>query len=98
MPGLYAVGDTCTIYGGRPAGIGGGAEGAGAEATPAVIPGENSSGAASEGRGGPGAAPAAGVNILAAEPYPCNGSSSALISGYYAALGVADYFNNKREG
>jgi fumarate reductase flavoprotein subunit len=81
MPGIYAVGDTCTIYGGRPAGIGGGAEGASADITTAVILGGDS-----------GGAPAAGVNILSTEPYPCNGSSSALISGYYAALGVADYF------
>jgi fumarate reductase flavoprotein subunit len=96
MPGLYAVGDTCTIYGGRPAGIGGGAEGAGADAAPAVISGAVSSGVPVDGREGiSGAAPAAGVNILSTEPYPCNGSSSALISGYYAALGVADYLNYK---
>jgi fumarate reductase flavoprotein subunit len=108
MPGLWAVGDTSTIYGGRPAGIGGGAEGASVDATPAVIggasggapaaggPGRASGAAPAEGRGGgePGAAPAASVNILSTEPYPCNGSSSALISGYYAGMHVADYLKN----
>jgi hypothetical protein len=108
MPGLWAVGDTSTIYGGRPAGIGGGAEGASVDATPAVIggasggapaaggPGRASGATPAEGRGGgePGAAPAASVNILSTEPYPCNGSSSALISGYYAGMHVADYLKN----
>ena len=87
MPGLYAAGDTCTIYGGRPAGIGGGAEGAGAGAAPAVIRGEASGGVS-----------ISSAIILSTEPYPCNGSSSALISGYYAALGVAGYLNSKKEG
>jgi fumarate reductase flavoprotein subunit len=109
MPGLYAVGDTCTIYGGRLAGIGGGAEGASADATPAVIRGGASGGVPSLGGSGgaSGGAPASGgpggasgsvsvpsANILSTEPYPCNGSSSALISGYYAALDVADYLKN----
>jgi hypothetical protein len=40
------------------------------------------------------AAPAAGVNILSAEPSPCGGSSGAIISGYYAAINVADYLKN----
>jgi len=40
------------------------------------------------------AAPAAGVNILSTEASPCGGSSGAIISGYYAALGVADYLKN----
>jgi succinate dehydrogenase/fumarate reductase flavoprotein subunit len=94
IPGLYAVGDGCTIYGGKPEGIaGGGPEGSGADT--AGTPGGASGGPAAEGRGaGPGSAPAARVNILTTEPYPCNGSSAALISGYYAALGVADYFKN----
>jgi fumarate reductase flavoprotein subunit len=105
MPGLYAAGDTCTIYGGRPTGIGGGPEGAGAGAASAGTPGRASGGAPvaggpggasgatpAEGRGGgPSGAPAAGVNILSTEPYPCNGSSDALISGYYAGMHVADY-------
>jgi hypothetical protein len=96
MPGLYAVGDGCTIYGGRPAGIGGGAEGASARATPAVIRGETAGGASTAGsRGGISDTPAAAsFSLLSTEPYPCNGSSSALISGYYAGMHVAEYLKN----
>jgi hypothetical protein len=31
---------------------------------------------------------------LSGEGSPCGGSNAALISGYYAALGVADYLKN----
>jgi len=94
MPGLWAVGDGCTIYGGRPAGIGGGAEGASADATPAAIRGGASGGAPAGDRGGMQGSAAASVNIIATEPYPCNGSSSALISGYYAGIHAANYLKN----
>jgi fumarate reductase flavoprotein subunit len=69
MPGLYAAGDACTIYGG-------------------LVLQESTQGSQKEGN-----TVAAGGNILSTEPSPCGGSNAALISGYYAALGVADYFN-----
>jgi fumarate reductase flavoprotein subunit len=78
MPGLYAAGDICTIYGGLII------DGPSARRTATTV-------AAS---GVSVAAPAAGVNILSAEPSPCGGSSGAIISGYYAAINVADYLKN----
>jgi hypothetical protein len=76
MPGLYAAGDTCTIYGGLII------DGPSARRTATTV-------AAS---GVSMADPAAGMNVLETDPSPCGGSSGAIISGYYAALGVADYF------
>jgi hypothetical protein len=81
MPGLWAAGDTCTIYGGL------------IIYGPSVQgrrPGGGMGGVA-KGSGGP---LAAGVNVLSTEPCPCSGVSGAIISGYYAALGVADYLKN----
>jgi fumarate reductase flavoprotein subunit len=54
MPGLFAAGDTCTIYGRS------------------------------------GAAPSGG-NILSTTPFPCNGSTMALASGYSAGVRAAEY-------
>jgi hypothetical protein len=78
MPGLYAAGDACTIYGGL------------------IIDGPSARRAATTmaESGVSMAAPAAGVNLLSTEPSPCGGSSGAIISGYFAALGVADYLKN----
>jgi len=78
MPGLYAAGDICTIYGGLII------DGPSARRTATTV-------AAS---GVSVAAPAAGVNILSTEPSPCGGSSGAIISGYYAAINAADYLKN----
>jgi hypothetical protein len=109
MPGLYAAGDTCTIYGGliidgpsarrtTTTGTSGGAQdgqGGIAGAAGGMSGGQSgSAGGAPLGMGeAPGAA-AGSVNILSTEPSPCGGSSGAIISGYYAALGVMDYFKN----
>jgi fumarate reductase flavoprotein subunit len=76
--GLYAAGDTCTIYGGlvltRPMGMGpGGPSG--------NMPATTTDGAKAN-------------NILGGEGSPCGGSNAAIISGYYAALGAADYLKN----
>jgi fumarate reductase flavoprotein subunit len=91
MPGLYAAGDTCTIYGTRPPFIGGGGPMGPSASAAAGAPG----GAPAEGRGGgPGSAPAAGVNILSAEATNCSGSSAAIMSGYYVGMGVGDYLKN----
>jgi succinate dehydrogenase/fumarate reductase flavoprotein subunit len=104
IPGLYAAGDTCTIYGGlvltKPMGMGAGGGAPGAAAA---------SGAASQAVTAPGAGPSGGpsgnmppmfggssvkTTDISGEGSPCGGSNAALISGYYAALGVADYFKN----
>jgi len=90
MPGLYAAGDTCTIYGTRPAFIMGGPGGPPGGAA-AVTANE----ASAEGRGGgPGSAPAAKVNVLSTQPSNCGGSSAAIMSGYIAGIGVGDYLKN----
>jgi fumarate reductase flavoprotein subunit len=98
MPGLYAAGDTCTIYGGlvltRPMGGGAGAPASG----PATV--SNSSAPTSGASSGPsgGMPPMSGGGVkttdISGEGSFCGGSNAALISGYYAALGVADYFKN----
>jgi fumarate reductase flavoprotein subunit len=101
MPGLYAAGDTCTIYGGlvltKPMGMG---EGGGA---PGSIVGSASDQATAPSTGAPGGPsgnmPAmfgggSKATDISGEGSFCGGSNAALISGYYAALGVADYFKS----
>jgi succinate dehydrogenase/fumarate reductase flavoprotein subunit len=102
MPGLYAAGDTCTIYGGmvltRPMGMGSGSAAGASVASSAASP------AAAAPVSGPSGGPSGNMppmfgnntkaTDLSGEGSPCGGSNAALISGYYAALGVADYFKN----
>ena len=78
MPGLYAAGDACTIYGGLII------DGPSARRTDTTVAESGVSMAVS----------APGVDLLSTEPSPCGGSSGAIISGYYAALGVADYLKS----
>jgi hypothetical protein len=105
MPGLYAAGDTCTIYGGlvltkqMGMGQGGGSPGAaGAVARPVAALNAGVSTAGSS--GGPSGnippmfADTTKSTDLSGEGSPCGGSNAALISGYYAALGIADYLKN----
>jgi hypothetical protein len=114
MPGLYAVGDGCTIFGGlvltkNPGGAGvfGIPKGASAmaidSAPSAAASGSNVTGSFDMGgtsRGGTtmrrmafGAVHQT-TNILEGEGSPCEGSSAALISGYYAGMYVAEYLKN----
>jgi len=88
MPGLYAAGDACTIYGGLII------DGPSARRTASAGTPSGASGGVPSGMGGAPGAPEAGVNVLSTEPSPCGGSSGAVISGYYAALGAADYLKN----
>jgi fumarate reductase flavoprotein subunit len=101
MHGLYAAGDACTIYGGLiidgPSARRTDSTGAASEASGGAPAGGGpggSSGGAPSGMGSPGPGAASRVNILSTEPSPCGGSSGAIISGYYAALGVAEYLKN----
>jgi hypothetical protein len=105
IPGLYAAGDTCTIYGGlvltRPMGgmgAGGGAPGAAAassDASPAVAaPGAGPSGGPSGNMPPMSGGGSVKTTDISGEGSPCGGSNAALISGYYAALGVGDFLKN----
>jgi succinate dehydrogenase/fumarate reductase flavoprotein subunit len=85
MPGLYAAGDTCTIYGGLV--LQGSAQRASTAGNAVAV-----SGGAPAGQGGaPGAPAAASVNILSTEPSPCGGSTAAFVSGYSAGVHAAEY-------
>lgn len=135
MPGLWAGGDACTIYGAAtrrmPAGMGGGMPGgapgggmpggapAGADAgamggppgASGAAPGGDAISAmggfpgapdAAAGGGAPGGAgmgatetsdaDATGKDLLATTPRPNGGLGSAILSGYQAGIGIADYF------
>jgi len=93
IPGLYAGGDACTIYGGyilsKPFGMG--------AANPDTnAPGAGSSGAA-VGDSPPGNASgtsAAGINILSGEGNPPGGLGGAFISGYHAGINAGNYLKN----
>jgi fumarate reductase flavoprotein subunit len=137
MPGLYAVGDGCTIFGGlvlnrnnqgpmftggagrksssgasatSPKSTGTGASAAPTPAVPAASaapsaggPGGTAPNAGAPGAGSPGG-PGGGMpmmgdgpqatNILKGEGSCCGGLGPAFLSGYYAALYVADYLKS----
>ena len=106
MPGLWAGGDGCTIFGGvkrsmrgMPGGAApGGAPGAGASsgATGGAAAG-TPSGAPGAAAGAPGAVPgasAAGANVLSTEGSPNGGLSAAVLSGYQAGINAANYLKN----
>jgi len=89
MPGLYAGGDGCTIFGGKtimrskPGALGAGA----------AAPGAGSGAVAGAAGGAPGAS-AANTNILSGEGSPCSGLGAAFISGYYCGINAANYLKN----
>jgi hypothetical protein len=91
MPGLWAAGDGCTIFGGvkrSMMGAPGGARGAAA-------PGAGSGGGAPS--GAPGGAPGASAtstNILSTEGIPNDGLSNAILSGYQAGINAGNYLKN----
>jgi hypothetical protein len=107
MPGLYAVGDGCTIFGGdvfpkQSMGPGGGGPSTAKTATasaakPAVSAAPGGQGGAPNGPGGAsGGMPmmmGGGTQAvdLKSDGSPCNGLGEAFISGYYAAINVSDY-------
>jgi fumarate reductase flavoprotein subunit len=84
IPGLYAAGDTCTIFGGlvlnranwMSAVVGKGLDYPKLTADAGTIKKYSS------------------INILSGEGSPCGGLGPAMISGYYAGTNVADYLKN----
>ncbi len=103
MPGLWAAGDGCTIFGGlvlnksMPAFFGAGAAAAKNTADPATTvapPGNASIAPGTAGRTAMTAAMKSGgatKNILEGEGSPCGGLGAALISGYYAGANAGNY-------
>jgi fumarate reductase flavoprotein subunit len=113
MPGLYAVGDGCTIFGGlvlnaHPGGAGVFGTPKGAAAAAHNSSSANPSGGKAQESFNMGGISMGGTtmrrmgfgavhqtdNILSGEGSPCEGSSAALISGYYAGMSVADYLKS----
>ena len=96
MPGLWAGGDGCTIFGGVKRSMrgapGSAATGAAGSGTPGGAPGAGVAGGA-PGTGASGAS-AASTNILSTEGSPNGGLSSAVLSGYQAGINAGNYLKN----
>ena len=107
IPGLWAGGDGCTIFGGVKRGMrgaSGGAPGvapvaaasaAGSGGAPGGVPGAGAgAGAAAGAAGGASGAIASSANILSTGGSPNGGLSSAVLSGYQAGINAANYLKN----